>query len=323
MTDIQFGILLWSQGGTWPEMLDAAKRVDRLGYAHLWTWDHLYAIFGDPYQPIFEGWSLLSAWARETERTRLGLLVGANTFRNPGLVAKTATTLDHVSDGRAILGLGGAWMDLEHQAHGIDFGSGFGQRLDWMDESVGAIRRVLDGGSVTSGAGGRYAFDDLRQRPLPLQPHLPIMIGGSGEKKTLRSVAKYADMWNAMGEVEVMRHKIDVLRRHCDDVGRDPAEIEFTLGIKATIRDSAEEADRVWRAALEHNRTPLSEVEDDDTFWNGTSEQLAEKLAPYVALGFRTVISEQPAPYDAETFERLIGEVGPMAASLAGVGGAR
>ena len=323
MTDIQFGILLWSQGGTWPEMLDAAKRVDRLGYAHLWTWDHLYAIFGDPYQPIFEGWSMLSAWARETERTRLGLLVGANTFRNPGLVAKTATTLDHVSDGRAILGLGGAWMELEHQAHGIDFGSGFGQRLDWMDESVGAIRRVLDGESVTSGAGARYAFDDLRQQPLPVQPHLPIMIGGSGEKKTLRTVAKYADMWNAMGEVEVMRHKIDVLRRHCDDVGRDPAEIEFTLGIKATIRDSAEEADRVWRAALEHNRTPLSEVEDDGTFWNGTSEQLAEKLAPYVALGFRTVISEQPAPYDAETFERLIGEVGPMAASLAGVGGAR
>jgi alkanesulfonate monooxygenase SsuD/methylene tetrahydromethanopterin reductase-like flavin-dependent oxidoreductase (luciferase family) len=320
MTDIQFGILLWSQGATWPEMLDAAKRVDRLGYAHLWTWDHLYAIFGDPYQPIFEGWSLLSAWARETERTRLGLLVGANTFRNPGLVAKTVATLDHVSDGRAILGLGGAWMDLEHQAHGIDFGSGFGQRLDWMDEAVAAIRRLLDGESVTSEPGGRYAFDDLRHSPPPVQPHLPIMIGGSGEKKTLRSVAKYADMWNAMGEVEVMRHKIDVLRRHCDDVGRDPAEIEFTLGIKATIRDSAEEADRVWRAALEHNRTPMDEVADDDTFWNGTSEQLAEKLAPYIALGVRTVISEQPAPYDAETFERLIGEVGPMAASLAGAG---
>ena len=136
MTDLKPGILLWSQGATWPEMLDAAKRVDRLGYTHLWTWDHLYAIFGDPYQPIFEGWSLLAAWARETTQTRLGLLVGANTFRNPGLVAKTATTLDHVSDGRAILGIGGAWFDLEHQAHGIDFGSGFGQRLDWLDESV-------------------------------------------------------------------------------------------------------------------------------------------------------------------------------------------
>jgi alkanesulfonate monooxygenase SsuD/methylene tetrahydromethanopterin reductase-like flavin-dependent oxidoreductase (luciferase family) len=97
-------------------MLDAAKRVDRLGYTHLWTWDHLYAIFGDPYQPIFEGWSLLSAWARETTQTRLGLLVGANTFRNPGLVAKTAATLDHISDGRAILGIGGAWMEPEHRA---------------------------------------------------------------------------------------------------------------------------------------------------------------------------------------------------------------
>ena len=164
MTDLKPGILLWSQGASWAEMLDAAKRVDRLGYTHLWTWDHLYAIFGDPYQPIFEGWSLLAAWARETTQTRLGLLVGANTFRNPGLVAKTAATLDHVSDGRAILGIGGAWFDLEHEAHGIDFGTGFGQRLDWLHESVGAMRAVLDGGSVTSEAGGRYAFDDLRHQ---------------------------------------------------------------------------------------------------------------------------------------------------------------
>ena len=92
MTDLKTGILLWSQGATWPEQLEAAQRVDRLGYDHLWTWDHLYAIFGDPYQPIFEGWSSLAAWAMATERTRLGLLVGANTFRNPGLVAKIAAT---------------------------------------------------------------------------------------------------------------------------------------------------------------------------------------------------------------------------------------
>ena len=113
MSDVKLGILLWQQAATWSEILDAAKRVDRLGYAHLWAWDHLYAIFGDPYQPIFEGWSLLNAYARETEKTRLGLLVGANPFRNPGLVAKTAATLDHVSDGRAILGIGGAWMEPE------------------------------------------------------------------------------------------------------------------------------------------------------------------------------------------------------------------
>ncbi len=288
------------------------KRVDQLGYDHLWAWDHLYAIFGDPYQDFFEGYSLLAAWARETKRVRLGLLVGANTFRNPGIVAKTITTIDHISDGRAIAGLGGAWMELEHTAHGIDFGSGFGQRLDWMDEAASAIRRLLDGETVTSEPGGHYAFKELRHLPPPVQQHLPIMIGGSGEKKTLRSVARYADMWNAMGTVDFLRHKIEVLRQHCSDVGRDPGEITFTLGIKATIRDSVAEADRVWRSHMEHNRTPMADVEDDVTFWNGTPEQLAERLAPYVEMGFETIISEHPAPYDIESIERLIGQVKPL-----------
>jgi alkanesulfonate monooxygenase SsuD/methylene tetrahydromethanopterin reductase-like flavin-dependent oxidoreductase (luciferase family) len=312
MSPVKFGILLWNQATSWPDYATAVRRVDELGYEHLWAWDHLYAIFGDPYQPIFEGWSSLVAAAGMTKRARLGLLVGANTFRNPGLVAKTAATLDHVSGGRAILGIGGAWMEPEHRAHGIEFGTGFGQRLDWLDESVAAMRTVLDGGEATSEPGGHYAFDHLRHQPPPVQPHLPIMIGGSGEKKTLRTVARYADMWNAMGSLEKMTHKIDVLRQHCEAVGRDPSQIEFTLGIKATIRDNEAEADRVWKAAMEHNRTPLSNLEGDDTFWNGTAEQLAEKLAPYVELGFRTVISEQPAPYDDETLQRLIGEVGPL-----------
>jgi alkanesulfonate monooxygenase SsuD/methylene tetrahydromethanopterin reductase-like flavin-dependent oxidoreductase (luciferase family) len=310
---VDFGILLWSQASGWPEFLDAAKRVDRLGYAHLWTWDHVYAIFGDPYQPIFEGYTTLAAWAVATERVRLGLLVGANTLRNPALVAKSIATIDHASNGRAICGLGGAWFDVEHAHDGYDFGSGFGQRLDWLDEAVGDVRALLDGDEVTSEPSGRYAFDRARHHPTPVQRHVPIMIGGSGEKKTLRTVAKYADMWNAMGPVDVMRHKIEVLRGHCEAVGRDPSKIEFTLGIKATIRDSVEEADRVMREHLEHNRTPLSEIEGDDTFdWNGPPELLAEKLAPYVELGFRTIISEQPAPYDTETLDRLIGEVKPL-----------
>ena len=312
MPDTRYGILPFSQAASWPELLDVARRVDQLGYDHLWAWDHLYAIFGDPYQDFFEGYSLLAAWARETKQVRLGLLVGANTFRNPGIVAKTITTIDHISDGRAIAGIGGAWMEPEHTAHGIEFGSGFGQRLDWMDEAASAIRRLLDGETVTSEPGGRYAFNELRHLPPPVQKRLPIMIGGSGEKKTLRSVARYADMWNAMGTVDEMRHKIDVLKQHCSDVGRDPGEITFTLGIKATIRDSVAEADRVWRSHMEHNRTPMADVEDDVTFWNGTPEQLAERLAPYVEMGFETVISEHPAPYDVESIERLIGQVKPL-----------
>ncbi len=312
MTDLKTGILLWSQAATWPEMLDAARRVDRLGYDHLWTWDHLYAIFGDPYQPIVEGWTSLAAWAMVTEHTRLGLLVGANTFRNPGLVAKTAETLDHISEGRAILGIGGAWMEAEHTAHGIDFGTGFGQRLDWLDESVAAMRALLDGEHVTSAPGGRYQFDDLRHNPLPVQPHMPIMIGGSGEKKTLRTVARYADMWNAMGTPAFMAHKVEVLRGHCDAVGRDIAEIEFTLGVKLTIRDSKAEAVRVREAAMAHNRTPKEDTADDDTFWEGSPEEIADMLRPYVELGFTTILSEQPAPYDVETLERFIGEVKPL-----------
>jgi alkanesulfonate monooxygenase SsuD/methylene tetrahydromethanopterin reductase-like flavin-dependent oxidoreductase (luciferase family) len=310
--DLKLGILLWSQAATWQELLDGAKLVDRLGYDHLWTWDHLYAIFGDPYQPIVEGWTTLAAWAMATEQTRLGLLVGANTFRNPGLVAKTAATLDHISGGRSILGIGGAWMEPEHRAHGIDFGSGFGQRLDWLEESVTAIEAVLAGGSVTSPPGGHYQFDDLRHAPLPVQRRLPIMIGGSGEKKTLRTVALHADMWNAMGPLELMAHKVDVLREHCAAVGRDISEIEFTLGVKLTIRDTRAEAERVWHDAMAHNRTPMADVEDDDTFWNGTPQEIADRLRPYVDLGFHTVISEQPAPYDVETFERFIGEVKPL-----------
>ena len=177
---------------------------------------------------------------------------------------------------------------------------------------VGAIRALLDGETVTSPPDGRYAFDELRHHPVPVQRRLPIMIGGSGEKKTLRTVAKYADMWNAMGPVDVMARKIDVLREHCAAVGRDIAAIEFTLGVKFTIRDSKAEADRVWEAAMAHNRTPMANVVDDSTFWNGSPEELADRLRPYIELGFTTVISEQPAPYDVETLERFIGEVKPL-----------
>ena len=138
------------------------------------------------------------------------------------------------------------------------------------------------------------------------------MIGGSGEKKTLRTVARYADMWNGMGSLERMTHKIEVLRGHCDAVGRDIAEIEFTFGLKVTIRDTKAEADRVWAAAMAHNRTPMADVADDQTFWNGTPEQIADRMRPYVELGFRTFISEHPAPYDTESLERFIGEVVPL-----------
>ncbi|MFN2418421.1 MAG: LLM class flavin-dependent oxidoreductase [Candidatus Limnocylindria bacterium] len=312
MSDTKLGVLLWSQATDWPAFERAARRMDELGYDSLWTWDHVYAIFGDPYQSIFEGWMSIAAWAKVTTRVQLGLLVGANTFRNPGLVAKMAATLDHLSDGRASLGIGGAWFELEHTAHGIEFGSGFGQRLDWLDDSVGAMRALLDGEEVTSAPDGRYGFQELRHQPPPIQRRLPIMIGGSGEKKTLRTVAKYADQWNAMGSVETLEHKDGVLRGHCDAVGRNSSEIERTVGCKPIIRDTEAEARRVWEGQMEHNRTPMADVAEDDTFWVGTPDQLAERMIAYRRIGFSAFLAEMAAPYDDETLDRWIGEVKPM-----------
>jgi len=308
----KLGVLPWSQATDWPAFENYARRVDELGYDSLLVWDHLYAIFGDPYQPIFEGYTTLAAFAKVTARVKLGLLVGANTFRSPAVVAKMLTTIDHLSGGRAIAGMGGAWFDHEHEQAGIDFGSGFGQRLDWMEETVAALEALFAGETVTSPPGGHYALKDFRLLPLPIQKRLPIMIGGSGEKKTLRSVALHADIWNAMGDVEKLRHKVEVLHRHCEEVGRDPAEIEMTAGCKPVIRNTAEEAQRVWEAQMAHNKTPMADVLDDDTFWVGTPELIAERMAERKAIGFHTFLAEMPAPFDDETLERWIREVVPM-----------
>jgi alkanesulfonate monooxygenase SsuD/methylene tetrahydromethanopterin reductase-like flavin-dependent oxidoreductase (luciferase family) len=308
---IKLGIALWSQASDWPSFLDAAQRADRLGYEHVWTWDHLYAIFGDPHQPIFEGYTALAAVAQATERIRLGLFVGANTFRNPGLAVKSVTTIDHVSGGRAILGIGGAWFETEHRAFGIDFGSGFGERLDWLGEAVPAIRTMLDGGEVTSD-GRRYGFDHLQLAPRPLQAHLPIMIGGGGERKTLRIVAGYADIWNVFGMPATVAHKDEVLRAHCADLGRDPSTIERSVGCKIVIRSTEAAARARYDEIVRHNRIPPERLADDVTWWIGTPTQIAETMRAYRAIGFDTFLCETPAPYDAETMETLITVVKPL-----------
>jgi alkanesulfonate monooxygenase SsuD/methylene tetrahydromethanopterin reductase-like flavin-dependent oxidoreductase (luciferase family) len=302
---IRVGALLWPQQTDWAQMSACARLADDVGIDSLWTWDHVHAIIGDPLQPIFEGWTTLSAWAAETSRIQLGLMVGANTFRNPGLTAKSAVTVDHISAGRTWLGLGGAWFEYEHTAHGIDFGSGFGQRLDWLDEAVSAITRVAAGETVTSEPDGRYQFKDLEHYPLPFggPGGLPLMIGGVGEKKTLRTVARYARGWNANAGLETLTHKVAVLKRHCETVGRDPLDIEFTINRFLVLRDDADEARRVLKAGLDANGS--SHVIDPDIDFLGTEEQVAALWRPYLELGFTHVIVDLPSRFDRETMERL------------------
>jgi F420-dependent oxidoreductase-like protein len=301
---IKIGALLWPQTNTWPALRDAAVRADRAGLDSLWTWDHLMAIVGPWEQPILEGWATLAALAALTERATLGLMVGANTFRNPGLTAKLATTLDHVSGGRAILGIGGAWFEREHDAYGFDetWGSGFGERLDRLDESVMLLRRLLDGERIGNHEGRFYTMRDALCEPRPVQAHLPILIGGSGPKKTLRTTARYADAWNSGGTAEQLAAKDAILRERCAEVGRNHEEIERNVTVWMAIRDDPAEARRVLAANAAANGDTLA---DDDQVFVGSPEKIADELRPIVEVGFRHILIDAMAPYDAETLERL------------------
>jgi alkanesulfonate monooxygenase SsuD/methylene tetrahydromethanopterin reductase-like flavin-dependent oxidoreductase (luciferase family) len=300
---LRLGANCWNQWTEWPALHEAGLRADRLGFDTLWTWDHLYPILGDSRGPTFEGWLTITAWAALTRRVRLGLMVGGNPYREPTMTAKMATTLDHISGGRAILGIGAAWCEEEASDFGLDFGSGPPERLRWLGEALPIMRGMLDG-TEPSATGPRYRARHARNLPAPVQRHLPIFLGGSGEKVTLRLVARHADMNNLGGGPDVVRAKEAILLRHCEAVGRDPGDIERTVSVGTVfIRDGAADAERVGRTAFARNRAKP---------WfphYGSPEQIAEELAPYLDLGYRHLIANFPAPYDEESMTRFATEV--------------
>lgn len=302
---LRLGVLAWPQYTDWASLVQVGRRVEELGYDALWTWDHPYPIRGDEHGPSFEGYMTLAAWAGVTERVTLGHMVTANPLRSPALLAKMVTTLDHMSDGRAILGIGAGWNVAEFEAFGVEPGSSMGERIDWLDEAVALIRAMFDGQEPT--AGSHYASRGVRNTPPPIQRRLPILIGGKGKRKTLRAVARYADMWATFGELDVVREAEATLHRWCDEVGRDPADIRYVFSAEASVlRDSEAEAQRVAR-----------EIGRQNGGWEGpgqawTPARLAEKLAPYAELGFREFYLDMPAPFDDETLVRFIDEVRPM-----------
>ena len=195
-------------------------RAESLGYDSLWTWDHVYPIVGSPDGPILEAWTAMAAIAALTKRATIGHLVGANTFRNPALTAKMITTIDHICNGRAVLGIGAAWFEAEHTGFGIEYGSGFPERLRWLGEALPIMRGMLDGAQPTA-TGPHYAASSVRNDPPPIQAHLPILIGGGGSKVTLKLVAQYADMNNLGNPVEAIADAEEALLGHCATQGRD------------------------------------------------------------------------------------------------------
>jgi F420-dependent oxidoreductase-like protein len=281
--------------------------VDRLGFDSLWTWDHFVPLDGDPAGPMFEAWELLAAWGALTTRVRVGTLVTGVTYRPPAVLAKMVATLDHVTNGRAMLGLGAAWHEREHAMYGLRFPTTAG-RLARLDEAAHALRLLLDE-PVATFAGRHYQLKDAVAEPKPVQKRLPLLIGGGGERKTLRTVARYADYWHGHGTPDVIRHKLEVLTQHCQEVGRDMREVTPLTSVRPDVvlrdrvADVEAQLDRVKARFRMTERPAMNPIH--------TVDALVERCTALWRAGARGFILYFMAPFDHETIERLATEVRP------------
>ncbi|MEP6639689.1 MAG: LLM class F420-dependent oxidoreductase, partial [Chloroflexota bacterium] len=254
-------------------IVEQARAAEDAGFSLVTVMDHLYQIqgVGPTTDPMLEGWSALAALARETTRVRLGTLVTGVTYRNPALLAKTATTLDVISGGRALFGLGAAWNEEEHIGYGFEFPP-IRERMDRLDEALTIIRAMFTE-DRPSFEGRHYRINQALNVPRPIQPSGPrILVGGGGEQRTLKIAAKHADLthWFPLG-LDTLRHKNEVLEGYCDAIGRDPSTIERTMAAPVVVAGSEADA----RAILEHippERRPYVKV--------GTPDQVADDLRP-------------------------------------------
>lgn len=245
---IHFGVSLPQIKRTWNETRDACLEFESLGYDSVWLNDHLYGIPG-PHIPIFEAWTLLSAVAAITSRVRLGTLVSPVGFRNPALLAKMAATLDNVSGGRLIVGLGSGWFEMEFSGYGFDFPP-LPVRLRQLDEAATLMKRMWTEDQPTF-SGEHFRTAGVYCEPKPVQkPHPPLLIGGGGERVLLGIVARHANMWNNLAVNQAqLAHKAAVLREHCRAIGRDPDEIQVSQQTMVVIgKDSADARAKVEKA---------------------------------------------------------------------------
>ena len=258
----------------WGEVREVVRHCDEAGWDGAWFADHFMPDDpgGAPRDgPVLECWSVLSALAAETRHLRLGSLVSGNLYRHPAVLANAVATIDHISGGRLVVGLGAGWQVNEHAAYGLDL-LDVGPRLDRLEEACAVIRSLLDERRTTF-SGRSYQIADAPCDPKPVQDHLPILVGGSGEKRTMRIAARYADEWNAWGTAEDYRRRSQVLADHCAAVGRDPGSVARST--QALVYLSTDEA---WLAPLRQDTSGRPRLV-------GTPAEVVEQVAAYDAVG--------------------------------------
>ena len=305
--------------GVAPERLldtltEIARTAESSGFDSLFVMDHLHQIpgVGPQTDRMLEGNAALAALAGRTERLQLGLMVGSVTYRNPALHAKVTTTIDVLSGGRAIHSLGAGWFEDEHRAYGYEFPP-LKERFERLEDALNISRAMFTQESATY-EGRHFRVDGALNAPRPIRGDIPILVGGSGERKTLRLVAQYADACNIFGDAERVRHLMGVLDAHCEDVGRDPAEITRTRLGTLAIAPTHEEAQRrldAWpdRANMDPERLKM-------VLTLGDPDEVGEQAKALLAAGLDGLIFHLPDPYDLETVS-LAGETLSLAVSTA------
>lgn len=287
MSTIHFGVSLPQIKRSWEETKTAALEFERLGFHSLWLNDHVYGVPG-PQLPILEAWTTLSAVAAITNRVELGTLVSPVGFRNPALFAKMVATLDNISNGRVIPGVGSGWFSMEFEAYGFEFPD-LRQRLQQLDEACTLMKQMWTEPAPTF-AGRHFKTQSVFCEPKPVR-RPPILIGGGGEKVLLRIAAKHADIWNnlAVHQPELAA-KVAKLREHCAAIGRDPATITVSQQCMVVIGDSeADAAAKVQKAAQIYGGHMGAEGTHSIT---GTAEQCIDKIRAHVALGCTMFVIE-------------------------------
>ena len=224
-----------------------AQHAEATGWDGIWLADH-FLPEEQALIPVHECWITMAALARDVPRVRLGTLVAGNTYRHPAVLANMVATLDNLADGRVVLGLGAGWQQNEHEAYGLDYGS-VGSRLDRLEEACQIIKGLFSNEHFSFN-GEHYKLQDAPLEPKPQQTKMPLMIGGGGEKRTLKITAQYADEWNVWGDVDILRHKMGVLDQHCESVGRDPQEIERSAVALLFLSDNEKYLKRIREADI-------------------------------------------------------------------------